>query len=398
MQIFRNNNLQLKLFFPFIAMAYIVSLGFMFQHTGEDVKTIQNQNEKTTFILNALTNCYKNQSRIFCLKEAVNDIYKRFSLADFQNTIKQNESNEPVFNTCHEASHYIGRLAYQDKKDIKTLFNQCQHICLDGCYHGVVEGYFIDKNITLSEENVPAIASEVAKICGKETDYETPELYISCLHGLGHAVMFITDNELPQALNLCDSLKDSNKEELCYTGAFMANVDSRNNKDHPTKYLKADDPMYPCNILPKKHQKKCYEYNTLTFYQFTNYNWQETIKLCGQVPQDYRWGCYQTMGGDQVGFTDSVVKIKEACDEIPGGYLKMACINGAESNLVMRYSENFDKPLEFCDIVNEHYKETCFNVFIRVLNRWSRSKDAKTPICLRIKDEIYKKQCLRSIN
>lgn len=396
----RKLGLKPKIFFGLIGIAYLFSVVFFWQKQDQSpvAQVNRNQQAKYVYIAKRLSDCYEQKNRSSCLKAAVEDIYKKFPLADFQSAVVENESNEPVFNTCHEASHYIGRLAYQEQKNVKNLFNACQHICLDGCYHGVVEGYFIDKNISLVEQNFKEVSNEVAKLCGKSEDYRTPELYVSCLHGLGHAVMYITDFDLPDALDLCDSLSGANERELCYTGALMANSDNRNSEEHPSKYLKDDDPMYPCPILKEKHQKKCYEYNTLTFYEFTNYDWGKTIELCGQVPSPYRSGCYQTMGGDQVGFTDDVEKIKKACSEIPSLEFQNACIDGAEANLAMRYSSNFDKPLQFCSIMEDAHKSKCFDTFTRLLNRWSRVKSEKEPICLKIKENVYKDMCLDSIN
>lgn len=382
-------------FFALAILVLYLSTNFIFLEPNKQQSSALSSQNKTNYLTTLLKNCYKNRSRETCLKQAAQDIYSNFTLEEFSQIVLENEKDEGIFNTCHEASHYIGRIAYEKAKDIGKLFGQCQHICLDGCYHGVIEGYFIEKNIPL--ENFQIISSEVGTICGKEDDYEVPELYITCLHGLGHAVMFVTDNELPEALLLCDALETEGEEELCYTGALMANMDARKSIDHPSKYIKEDDPMYPCNILPEKHQKKCYEYNTLNFYNFTNYDWKKTIELCGQVPKDFRKGCFETMGGDQVGFTDDIQKIKDECDLIEGEEFKAACFKGAEGNLMMRYSTDFTKPIEFCILMENSYKDGCFKSFIRLLNRWSRDFEKKSAVCTKIREIEYQDRCLNSI-
>lgn len=373
----------------------VVSISFIFKK--EEVKSVSSSN----FVVDQLTACANPSTytqRKQCLKVAAEDIVQNVKLEDFSKAIRESESKQEVFNNCHEVSHYIGRLEYQKSRNIGNVFSRCEHICLDGCYHGAVEGYFIEKDITLSTENHDKVSGEVAKICGKREDYNVPELYVSCLHGLGHAVMFITDNELLEALDLCDALTGTEELELCYTGVFMANSDSRTNSDHPSKYIKNEDPMYPCTILLPRHQKKCYEYNTFNFYYFTNFDWAKVIELCGVVPKDYRRGCYETMGGDQVGFTHDMVKIKEACAEIKTEEFLAACITGAEGNLVMRYSSDFIKPIEFCKLWEGRLRDSCFDTFITLLNRWSRDSRKKVTVCQKIEEEAYRDKCLEKIN
>lgn len=348
-------------------------------------------------ILTRMTKCAKSGQRSNCLHKVAADFLQIAPLGQILEAVNEKETQEEIFNTCHQTFHYLGRIAYQSSKNIQKMFNQCTHSCLDGCYHGAVEGYFIEKGINLTDENFPIIAQEVAKICGRESDYQTPELYVTCLHGLGHATMFIADYDLLQALKLCDSLVLEGERELCYTGSLMANADSFEQDDHPSKYIKADDPMYPCPILPRQYQKECYEYNTLNFYHFTNYNWEQTIKLCGQVPQAYRRGCYQTMGGDQVGFTDDMVKIKNACAQIADEEFVSACIDGAEGNLVMRYSDDFIKPIKFCSLWDGNFKDKCYNTFVSLLNRWSREQNKKIPICRKIEEGSYQEKCLKKV-
>ena len=373
----------------------VLSISFIFKQ--QVVKSVSSSN----FVVDKLTACADPSTyaqRTYCLKAAAKNIVQNVRLEDFSKSIRENESKPGIFNNCHEVSHYIGRLEYQKSKNMRNLFSRCEHICLDGCYHGAVEGYFIEKNITLSTENYDKVSKEVAKICGKLEDYDVPELYTSCLHGLGHAVMFITDNELLDALDLCDALTGTEERALCYTGAFMANSDSRKSSDHPSKYLKDNDPMYPCTILPFRHQKKCYEYNTFNFYYFTNFDWAKVIELCGQVPKDYRRGCYETMGGDQVGFTDDMVKIKKACAEIKTEEFVDACIKGAEGNLVMRYSSDFVKPIEFCKLWEGILRDSCFETFIELLNRWSRDSSKKATVCQKIEGKEHRDKCLEKVN
>lgn len=359
-------------------------------------KVIPSQSDSQQ-IVKKLKQCEYSLNRHTCLKELAQQFLKQYTLEYISKIMKDYEQEVGVFDTCHETSHYLGQIEYQKIKDMKQMFQRCDHFCLDGCFHGAVEGYFISKNVSLDDRNFDAIGGEVGKICGARENYDSQELYITCFHGLGHATMYIADYDIFSALKLCDNALGFEEQELCYTGVYMANADSTGGVEHPSRFIKADDPMYPCTILPQKYQKKCFEYNTINFYHYTNFNWQETIKLCLKVPEAYRWGCFETMGGDQVGFTDEVTKIYQACNEISEDQFKQACFRGAEGNLMMRYTKDFARPITFCEGLESAFQKDCFVTLAQALNRWTKNLQQKQTVCERVKDSSYQALCLTTI-
>src|SRR3989344_4745084 len=202
--------------------------------------------EPEQYILEKMGNCYTNyQSN--CYAEAAADFFRLFGTKKVLDIFEAEESKPQIFARCHEAAHYLGRLEYKDKQSIREAYRQCSPVCHGGCYHGVIEGYFLQKNIYVyGNQN---ITSEILGTCGKLEDYGQPRLYYECLHGIGHAMMLISGDELPDSLKLCDNLRNDEEREACYSGAFMESSSSSTNEYHTSKYTKADDPLYPCDIL-----------------------------------------------------------------------------------------------------------------------------------------------------
>ena len=102
------------------------------------------------------------------------------------------------------------------------------------------------------------IADLFPRVCGKAEDYQKPIEFNECLHGMGHAAMFITDMELLESLSLCDTFSEQRHIERCYSGVFMENSSSSTSFDHVSKYIRKDDPFYPCNSIKEKYQSLCW--------------------------------------------------------------------------------------------------------------------------------------------
>ena len=205
-----------------VAVGFIlVFLMFLWQTPKQNEEIL----DPTKYIVTQMGQCLQAEKRSQCLKQAAKDFSERFSLQEVLAVFEKNEQKPELIATCHEETHYLSREEYQKKKNIRDVFASCNHSCLGGCFHGAVEGYFIEKNIAIGSEDDSEVSGEIPQICGQQKDYEKTQQHTECLHGLGHAVMFLTENDLIRSLKLCDNLKTKSEQELCFTGAFMANVD-----------------------------------------------------------------------------------------------------------------------------------------------------------------------------
>lgn len=346
-----------------------------------------------SYILTKMGECLRKKYSSECYRQLANDFFRKFTLEEILATFKKNEANPELLIHCHEVAHYLGQKEYQRLKSIPDTFASCQHACIDGCYHGAVEGYFIEKGITLNEENYPIIVKEIPHICGEKEETQ----YFTCLHGLGHAVMFLADYDLPEALKLCDALREEDERDLCYTGAFMANVTNANSTEHPSRYIKADDPFYPCPILNKRYQRICY---TDAILQSVQADVKKAVELCSQVPLEYRERCFRNVGRDRILSTTNPQQVKEECDIISQPQYREACYRGAANYFIGR--SGIDSPIAinaitFCPLLDSSYKFNCYKEVIRTFLSLTGDPDRLQVICHKISEEKYRQECLRSI-
>ena len=367
--------------FIFLITALFIVGFLVFGYTPKNIP------DPANYVLSKMSDCYKQKGTDSCYRNVAEDFFTHIPLEIIFKVFQENEARKEIFASCHEVMHYVGRHVYEQAGKVGTALSTCSSVCFEGCLHGVAEGYVLKKNITLD-----TVTNEIPSICGKISDYDKPALFNQCIHGIGHAMMLLTQNEVLDSLKFCDVLKTEKESELCYSGVFMENSNSSTNKDHPSKYIKKDDPFYPCDILDKKYKKMCYELQSFKIFEFENKDWIETFNLCNSIPLEYQSGCYKTLGSSQVGFTQDVMQMKNNCDLAPSQY-KNICMMGIVSTLSTRYSGDSSRMITFCQIVNEDNKKNCYSQMGASLRGWNVDQNKLKTQCSKISESSYRRLC-----
>lgn len=345
-------------------------------------KPLKNNEDLNAYIRKQMKVCYDINGRDGCYKKAAEALYDEFGLSKTLSLLKENEEYPEVYARCHEVTHYLSRNEYYKQKSIAKVYALCDSTCHGGCYHGTMEAFLKEQESTEGFDTT----TQFAKICGRKTDYQKPLEFYECMHGLGHAAMFVTDMELMQSLKLCDTLDDQVFKEKCYTGVFMENSSSSTSFDHKSIYIKADDPFYPCNSLDQKYQSLCWQYQSSYFSIINNQNWTKVAQMCQQIPQKYQDRCIRTIGTNQVGFTSSLQTMKKDCDLMPNTHFKNVCVAGVISSLSYRFVGDSQKMIDFCSITNPDSKESCFKQMGVSILDWNKDPKLAIKECQKIPD------------
>lgn len=216
----------------------------------------------------------------------------------------------------HVFAHGIGIAAGKSKRDVAQLFAQCDESNESGCYHGVLQGYFL-------------VANEVgpAQVNGACQAFNGPEadrwLRFQCVHGAGHGLTMYYSHDVPQALRNCDYMTGDWDRRSCYAGVFMENIVNAQ-KPHPAEHMASHeashhegmdmsasapvktpfkaldpaDPLYPCSIMDDRYLAACYEMQTAAILHLNKGDIGATAKTCDTAPKPMRSVCYQSLGRD----------------------------------------------------------------------------------------------------
>lgn len=341
------------------------------------------------YVVKGMTECYEGEFEKKCLMELSVNLLERFSLPEILAVFREHESEEAFFRTCHEEAHYLGREAYRRLGSVAKVYAQSNETCLGGVFHGALEGYFIESDLVLGQDNFANIRSAVSNIC-KEVEAETPHSFDQCHHGLGHALMFAAEDSLVDALSLCDALETVSEREGCYTGAFMQNVVNQNSQDHPTAMFKANDPLYPCPVLSKQYQKICYTYAVLERYQGDT---EKGIELCGLMPREFTRECFRTLGRNTVMYSEDVAVIASQCNQIGKLEDREACLIAAAGSLLVRFELDSPLSIRLCSLLEGSGRNKCFAELGRLAQKMVAEASEAAGFCASLKEEADRSSC-----
>ena len=228
---------------------------------------------------------------------------------------------------CHMAMHAIGRNAFQEFGSIAEAYSQADYSCWGGYLHGVVEASMSRKKMSdISAKTLRTMCDSV------KTAGETSFMHFSCIHGLGHALMYVGHNDLPNILLRCDDLGDDWESRQCANGAFMENTLA--DSGHPSHFQPKDDVNFPCNIVRDKDKDVCYQVQSKFILDHFKWDFSKAFTFCGDLStQSFRSLCTQGLGAGVSVYTAYEPRaVYDICSQA-GGNLSDECLYGALTDL-----------------------------------------------------------------
>ncbi len=266
------------------------------------------------------------------------------------------DSDPLVRERCHTFAHAIGRSAARKLGSVADAFAEGNSFCWAGYYHGVME-YLVAK---VGKQNIVA---QIKEICAPlaETRAYTMDHY-NCVHGLGHGLMGIMYNDVPESLKGCDALGDSQENFVrtsCWTGVFMQNIISDQQGDS-TPYLRRGDYYYPCNSIEEKYRTICYAIQTSYMLKVAKQDVAKVFEACGKLELSYRDVCYQGIGRDISGDTISDIKqTQKLCSLGENSDEQGNCFYGAARDF-LAYYRDASKAESLCKSLPLDVQGKCF--------------------------------------
>jgi hypothetical protein len=313
-----------------------------------------------------------------------------------------------VRDNSHMFAHSLGLAAFTTPAELASVFSRCSPGFQSGCYHGVIQAYFLDQH--RRSPGTAVGAAEINSLCKDFRAGDGRWLLFQCAHGLGHGLELIYAHDLPRALAGCDLVSDSWERPACYGGAFMENIVSVTNphqtaegiaggmeemdmsgdmsgmdmsgmdhSDSASHYKKFDlsDPLYPCSTLEARYGSQCYLIQTSLILFENHGDFAAASRSCETVPQSFRVECFVSLGRDanSYGGGDPALAIR-SCANAPEAY-RPWCHVGVVKNRVDITSHPSDG-FSYCAALTENSsKVTCYSAVgeeIRLLTSDSAKK------------------------
>ncbi|MBI5457501.1 hypothetical protein HY971_02125 [Candidatus Kaiserbacteria bacterium] len=361
----------------FIVLACILVAGFFFLGASKEsspygLRSMRSGENVQSYIHDEVVTCLRTGEpgwRGRCFRDLGALLSSQFELGDVLKGLSAIDDEEGIKQQCHALVHYLGQNEYKKTQSLPQTFLNCTangSACGEGCFHGAVEGYLSENGSTLS-------SSGISKICSREL-VPNDVTYRACTHGLGHAFMLEFNNNIHKSLASCSHLSNLSDRENCYSGVFMENVFSFGNPDHPTKFMRPNDPTYPCTEIEDRYKDSCYSAQAAFVMQHGGFNPSLGAAFCANAPSAYRTNCFGGIGGNAVVFFSDPAAIRSACEYAPKGAARRECVNQALVFLAYQYQGEVEKVGDLCFVLDSAEQESCFRSTGDVIESWYPGK------------------------
>ncbi len=275
----------------------------------------------------------------------------------FQDLRARYDKNEYIKSQCHPLTHVIGQEASKYYKTVSLAFTSGDSFCWSGYYHGVMEG-FVGR---VGRKNLP---TQMDSICADVPDKKSYSFdYYNCVHGLGHGVMEISQDELFESLKMCDYLSGQWERQSCWSGVYMENV-IVDGKNHFSKFLRPAEPLYPCNAVEDQYKNTCYMMQSSYMLKVTKYDFAKVFALCRQAGDAYTATCFQSIGRDASGSTVSNPEKTKAICLLGKDFTEQSnCLIGAVKDFISYYHSD-SQARGLCLLMPETFSASCSSTVI----------------------------------
>ena len=298
--------------------------------------------------------------------------------------------------SCHGFLHFVSRALFRRLGSVADAFAKVDFTCHGGAFHGIIEAYLEQRGQDLAS----LTGGQIEEICNdskRRTSKHPGQVYNECLHGMGHAFMFLTDSNLPLSLDYCDHLEGGieslgyNQRESCYGGAYMENSTSSTNLDHPAKWILLTDKFYPCTIVKIHQQDLCYLYQANYLIKESKYNFQNVFDDCATLSHEpFRAYCYLGIGTNLAGFSTAagISRAAGVC-ALGNSEARQICVSGAIPSLSARYGGESKKLIEFCQNVASDLAQLCYLKLGNVMKGWGTTNEQLPQFCAKVGLRYY---------
>lgn len=327
----------------------IFSLFFILPKEKPEFTCVENSNDSRAYT-------EKKSENFSCYADYYQKITETSGVKDAAIDLKARaESDTYAKRECHLLMHVIGRKAALLSASLAEAFVSGDSYCGGGYFHGVTESIVQQQGKDISPAFLDGLCTPFRSVDGADFSIN----HLDCAHGLGHALMYVNNNELFDSLRACDSLSDYQEQYPCWMGVFMENGIA-DTEDHSTKYLKTDDLMYPCTAVGEQYKPACYAFQTSYILRVTG-SFDKMLTACRESPKLYQNICFESVGRDVAGEADlNIERSKNGCLALSERKEEReSCVRATVKVLIHNYRSGSAGD-QFCSSLPEGLKETCF--------------------------------------
>jgi hypothetical protein len=321
-----------------------------------------------------------------CLEQGFGNLAFREGPKRAMERFDQAMATDPsVESGCHRIAHTIGSAALaRYDGDVGKAFAEGSSSCWSGYYHGILERAFTEAS---SREEVAGVAR---RLCADASIRRSSFVLYQCVHGLGHGLMIWSGYDLPFSLSICDGLGTEWDQTSCTGGVFMENIAS--SYGVRSRWLRDDDPVYPCGEMKERHKLYCYLMVTSRINELNGFDWKKTATVCRRVEDGWVETCFESYGRDASGSTrQDPEQITRICGF--AGDFADSCFYGAARDMTSNYA-NGRRASVLCRRAPPGFRSRCFYGIGTVLGNLLGEPADRRSACAEIAPPAFRASCV----
>lgn len=337
--------------------------------TNSLLKTGESRLEK--YAEGILEACKNEKYRPSCYDREIPNLMDKISMEDAFRVTSIVQDKDRSYQYCHVLGHELSaREVRKDPSSWKDVVTRCPSgMCSNGCLHGGFQEKF--RTEYLPPEEIPKIKPDLIDLCEKRGNWNPTGLeQASCYHALGHLTMYVTNADIPKAIELCEetSLKDKGRDyrQLCYDGVFMQIFQPLEPEDFALvkgKQPSKEEVLVFCGKYEGKIKASCLSESWPLFSNEIK-NPEGAVNFCGLQEENQKNRCYSALFYVVTAqFNFDLQRIKNYCLGLPEK-IQGLCFANAASRMIETDYRNIDKSVSLCLESPKNANEMCFEELI----------------------------------
>lgn len=309
-----------------------------------------------------------------CVEQAFGNIAFRrgpqVAVALFERRIAENEAG------CHRIAHTIGAAALaRFHGNIARTFAHGTSACWSGYYHGVLERSLLG----VKSYSRASLAAVSRRLCADRSVRAVTWLAYQCLHGLGHGLMLTTGYDVRRSLDVCRRLSTHWDAEACKGGVFMENISPMYGAT--SRWLRDDDPMYPCPAVVEADRYECYKRATTRMLIVIGFDWERIAEMCSTLRADWKEACFISFGRDTSAQNErDAAQIVPLCALARPYGAERTCVQGAAMDITSNDADGA-RAAVLCTSLELRLRGVCYRAIGMIAGRFRRTDRERDADC-----------------
>lgn len=321
--------------------------------------------------------CKTLENRETCYGKAFENLTEETNMEHAFAVLRELQKADPDARGCHFIAHSISYAeTKKDPSKWREIMNSAPQDCSYGAAHGALEVYASTK----PDGKLPK--SEIGSVC----DNPDPN---NCTHILGHLLLVLNENDIPESLKDCQSLPHAEMGKFeCLSGVFMERITAFNLENHglATKEALNWPARMPelealCREQTGTPSVACWkEIVHAALVKFRN-DPQKIVDFCETAPRDEetRECIDHSLGIIASSYNFRLDKMKPICEaHVKAADFKERCYAGLVSSTLSTIPQELPAAERFCDSVESAYRKSCKQRIDNFINYNKNSKRSVT--------------------